>query len=161
MIEHALNSEMLPPGVASKLARKLSWGCSHMFARFGRAMLRSVSSTLHVLPCLSVIAWCERPLFDQKTKRDGALNPELIHALEWWREVMLLQMRVVRKHACLIIVCVPAVLRVCVERCWFCASANRICGSSLPACHCTQTLPTCTPALMHTPCSQSLVFGTL
>ena len=29
-----------------------------------------------------------RPLFDQKSKKNGALSPELIQALEWWHAVL-------------------------------------------------------------------------
>ena len=36
----ALSKEHLGPGAASKLAGKLAWGCSKLFHRFGRAMLR-------------------------------------------------------------------------------------------------------------------------
>ena len=39
-----------------------------MFRKLGRAMLR--------------------PIFDQKTRRDGQLNPELRGALQWWIEVL-------------------------------------------------------------------------
>ena len=57
----------LLPGEASKLAGRLSWACSHLFKRFGRATLRAV--------------------FDQKTRRDGSMAPELRRALLWWCEV--------------------------------------------------------------------------
>ena len=36
----AVEDAILLPGDASKLAGKLSWGCSHLFKRFERAMLR-------------------------------------------------------------------------------------------------------------------------
>ncbi len=68
LIEEALTADCLMPGVASKLAGKLSWGCSFLFWRFGRAMLR--------------------PLFDQKSRRDGCIDPELRRALEWWLRVL-------------------------------------------------------------------------
>lgn len=58
----------LTPGMASKLAGKLSWGGAQLFHRLGRAMLR--------------------PIFDQKTKRNGAVCPELRRALSWWRDVL-------------------------------------------------------------------------
>ena len=67
-IESALRKGILQPGEASKLAGALSWGSSHMFRHMGRAMLR--------------------PLFDQVTRRDGALNPELRQALRWWVMVL-------------------------------------------------------------------------
>ena len=64
----ALDNNRLRPGDASKLAGKLSWGGANMFRKLGRAMLR--------------------PIFDQKTRRDGQLNPELRGALQWWIEVL-------------------------------------------------------------------------
>ena len=39
-IEQTLAVGMLTMGDASKLAGRLSWGCSHMFKRFARAMFR-------------------------------------------------------------------------------------------------------------------------
>ena len=67
-IDNALTSMKLPQGEASKLAGKLSWGCSALFRRFGRAMLR--------------------PVFDQVSRRDGRVDPELKRALEWWKRVL-------------------------------------------------------------------------
>jgi hypothetical protein len=42
-------------GVASKLAGKLSWGCSQLFRRLGRAMLRSSSSKVRVRCCCNCV----------------------------------------------------------------------------------------------------------
>ena len=67
-IGDALGSGKLLSGDASKLAGRLSWGCSHMFRRFGRAMLR--------------------PLFDQRTRRDGAVDCELRRGLVWWQAAL-------------------------------------------------------------------------
>ena len=67
-INAAQAEQRLLPGCASKLAGKLSWGTSKLFRRLGRAMLR--------------------PIFDQKTRRDGEVSPELSRALEWWDEVL-------------------------------------------------------------------------
>ena len=64
VIKNAISTKALEPGCASKLGGQLSWGCSHMFRRFGRAMLR--------------------PVFDQKSRFDGKASPELFRALEWW-----------------------------------------------------------------------------
>ena len=58
----------MEPGEASKLAGKLAWGCAHAFRQFGRANLR--------------------PIFDQVTRRDGALNEELRCALRWWITIL-------------------------------------------------------------------------
>jgi len=58
----------LMPGTASKLAGKLSWGCSVLFRRVGRAMLR--------------------PIFDQQSLRNGLIAPELRRALLWWRRIL-------------------------------------------------------------------------
>jgi hypothetical protein len=55
-------------GVASKLAGKLAWGGSHLFKKLGRAMLR--------------------PIFDQKSKRNGHVSDELLRSLVWWREIL-------------------------------------------------------------------------
>ena len=59
----------LMPGIAGKLAGKLSWGCSLIFRRMGRAMLR--------------------PIFDQKSLRSGNVCFELRRALLWWRRILL------------------------------------------------------------------------
>ena len=67
-LKAAVEDAILLPGDASKLAGKLSWGCSHLFKRFGRAMLR--------------------PLFDQKSRRDGHVSTELRRSLLWWIEVL-------------------------------------------------------------------------
>lgn len=67
-IENALSSKKLAAGAASKLSGKLSWGCTHMFDKIGRAALR--------------------PLFDQTTRRDGAMSAELLESLRWWRAIL-------------------------------------------------------------------------
>ena len=77
IIEEALGKERLPPGLASKLAGKLSWGVSKLFKRLGRAMLR--------------------PLFDQRSRRDGSLSPELRRALGWWLKVLRLGLAELRR----------------------------------------------------------------
>ena len=41
-MQETLRSGQLWPGAAGKLAGKLSWGCSRLFHRFGRAMLRAI-----------------------------------------------------------------------------------------------------------------------
>ena len=71
-IDAALADCRLLPGSASKLAGRLSWGCSQLFHRLGRAMLR--------------------PVFDQKSRRDGDVSPELRRSLHWWRSI--LEMRI-------------------------------------------------------------------
>ena len=70
-IQKARVAQKLLPGPASKLAGRLSWGSTKMFNKFGRALLR--------------------PIFDQKTKRDGCTNPELDAALDWWDEILALE----------------------------------------------------------------------
>ena len=68
-IDDAIASDgRLLPGQASKLAGKLSWGGAQLFHRLGRAMLR--------------------PIFDQKSKRNGRVCPELRRALWWWRAIL-------------------------------------------------------------------------
>ena len=69
VLEQALADGRLSPGDASKLAGRLSWGSSMMFRKLGRAMLR--------------------PIFDQKSRRDGQMSLELRRALEWWKKVLL------------------------------------------------------------------------
>ena len=69
LIEDALAPNgRLFPGLASKLAGKLSWGGAQLFHRLGRAMLR--------------------PIFDQKSKRSGRVCTELRRALLWWRDIL-------------------------------------------------------------------------
>ena len=67
-IARALDREELLPHEADKLSGRLSWACSRMFRRVGRAMLR--------------------PLYDQKTRWDGSMSPELRRSLVWWDEVL-------------------------------------------------------------------------
>ena len=68
LIDDALSRKHLAPGVASKLAGKLTWACGSMFRRLGRATLR--------------------PIFDQTTRRDGNMALELQHSLQWWKKVL-------------------------------------------------------------------------
>ena len=75
-IGDALVASRLAPGDAAKLAGRLSWGCSQMFSRFGRAQLR--------------------PIFDQCSRRDGVLCPDLVRALRWWLDVLALDLTEVR-----------------------------------------------------------------
>ena len=67
-IDQALNAGRLTAGEASKLSGKLSWGCSNMFNRLGRAMLR--------------------PLFDQKRSSRARVGKELARALIWWKAAL-------------------------------------------------------------------------
>ena len=68
VLETASETRLLHRGPATKLAGKLSWGCSQLFKRIGRAMLR--------------------PIFDQKSKRDGRISAELACALSWWKRIL-------------------------------------------------------------------------
>ena len=77
IIDSALAAGKLPQGDASKLAGKLAWGCAQLFHRFGRAMLR--------------------PIFDQKSRRDGHIDSQLRRALQWWRKVLVLDLSEVRE----------------------------------------------------------------
>ena len=72
VLQHVLHSRVFLPGAASKLAGKLSWGGSVLFRRLGRAMLR--------------------PIFDQKTRSDGHVSPDLARALQWWLDVLSLDL---------------------------------------------------------------------
>ena len=67
IINRAQARQKLVPGSASKLAGKLSWGCARLFRKLGRAM--------------------RRPIFDQKTRRDGEMSAELNRAWMWWAEI--------------------------------------------------------------------------
>ena len=67
-IQAALNEHRRLPGAASKLAGRLSWACSRLFHRFGRATLRAI--------------------FDQKSRHSGDLSPELRRCLQWWLDVL-------------------------------------------------------------------------
>ena len=75
-IETALAESRLLPGAASKLAGRLSWACSQLFHRFGRATLRA--------------------LFDQRTLRCGSMSPELRRCLKWWLCVLALDLAELR-----------------------------------------------------------------
>ena len=77
LLEQALDRGKLEPGSASKLAGKLAWGSAHLFHRLGRAMLR--------------------PIFDQKTRRDGMVDAELRRCLQWWQELLRADIAEVRK----------------------------------------------------------------
>jgi len=68
VIKQSLAKRRLVPGAASKMAGRLSWGSSRLFRKLGRAMLR--------------------PIFDQKSKRDGRMSSELERSLCWWKEVL-------------------------------------------------------------------------
>lgn len=68
VIKDAIARKTFDPGCASKLGGQLSWGCTHMFRCFGRAMLR--------------------PVFDQKSRVDGKASPELLRALKWWLDAL-------------------------------------------------------------------------
>ena len=70
-IRDVLRMGKLTPGAASKMAGRLSWAGSHTFRRLGRAMLR--------------------PLYDQKFKYSGTLSKELRRSLEWWLDVLVLE----------------------------------------------------------------------
>ena len=70
-LQKALSEQVLSAGDASKLVGKLSWGASNLFHRLGRAMLR--------------------PLHDQKSRRDGSVDSELGRALQWWLDVLRLE----------------------------------------------------------------------
>eukprot|EP00973_Karenia_brevis_P089916 12400052-Karenia_brevis.AAC.1 len=67
-IESALRKRSLSSGQASKLAGRLMWGASHLFRRLGRAMLRAI--------------------FDQCSRLDGWLSPELEACLIWWLQIL-------------------------------------------------------------------------
>ena len=56
-IKMALDTGILRPGEASKLAGRLQWACQHLFNRLGRAMLRAI--------------------YDQQKCRSGRIAPRL------------------------------------------------------------------------------------
>ena len=63
-IRGALAAGRLEPGAASKLAGALSWACTFLFRRCGRAFIR--------------------PIFAQQHGRGSCIGPVLRWALEWW-----------------------------------------------------------------------------
>ena len=75
-IDAAITTGVLLPGDASKLAGRLSWACSQMFKRFGRALLR--------------------PIHEQATRRNGQIDANLKRALVWWRSVLQLELAELR-----------------------------------------------------------------
>ena len=88
-IEGALVEKRLTPGDASKLAGRLSWGSSHLFRPAGRRWILC-SCVLHL--CMHAVRKLGRamlrPIYDQKTRRDGKASVELQRSLQWWREVL-------------------------------------------------------------------------
>ena len=46
-IKRALETDVLHPGCAQKLAGRLSWAAQHLFRRLGRAMLRPLFRRAH------------------------------------------------------------------------------------------------------------------
>eukprot|EP00959_Pyramimonas_sp_CCMP1952_P250055 5227433-Pyramimonas_sp.AAC.1 len=70
---------MLAPGQVAKLAGGLSWGATHMFHRLGRAMLR--------------------PLFKQSHAYSARCSPDVDAALEWWGDVLRLNLAQTRGFA--------------------------------------------------------------
>ena len=66
----------MDPGEASKMSGRLAWACSHTLNKLGRAMLR--------------------PLYDQSSRRDGAMDAELRRALVWWKTVLGMRIAVLR-----------------------------------------------------------------
>ena len=75
-IDAFLNTGRMDPGEASKMSGRLAWACSHSFNKLGRAMLR--------------------PLYDQSSRRDGAMDTELRRALVWWKTVLGMRIAVLR-----------------------------------------------------------------
>ena len=76
-IDESLSCCRMTPGAASKLAGQLNWASSRMFNRLGRAMLR--------------------PIFDQQRRYAGEVDNELCRALQWWRDVLALDIAEVRQ----------------------------------------------------------------
>ena len=68
VIRHALESEKLEPGAASKLAGALAWASQSLFKRLGRAFLR--------------------PLFAQQHGSCPRVKEPLRIALTWWLEIL-------------------------------------------------------------------------
>ena len=58
----------LRPGCAQKLAGRLQWACQYMFHRLGRAMIR--------------------PIYSQVYSRQSNVGPELKIALQWWCNIL-------------------------------------------------------------------------
>ncbi len=73
----SVSVQMLPHGEASKLSGKLQWSSQSAFRNVGRAMLR--------------------PLIEHKRARKPDIGLELQLALQWWEEVLQLQIRCVRE----------------------------------------------------------------
>ena len=71
-LHDALDSNKLLPGQASKLAGALNWASQHMFKRLGRALIY--------------------PLYRQQRCRSGRLSKSLRMCLQWWLEVLQLEL---------------------------------------------------------------------
>lgn len=76
IIGGALTTLKMSKGLASKLSGKLSWASSRVFNKLGRALLR--------------------PIFLQKSRSDGKVGPELRLALQWWLNVLQLEIAEMR-----------------------------------------------------------------
>ena len=68
VIDSALESGVLRPGCASKLAGRLQWACQYMFHRLGRAMVM--------------------PLYAQCHSKSDSIHADLRIALCWWQQVL-------------------------------------------------------------------------
>ena len=84
-IDHALKTDELQPGEASRLTGRLQWGTQHAFRRLGRAMLRA--------------------LIEHSKQRSSVIGPQLRKALCWWRDAnnrrqWMLQRGLLSKHLC-------------------------------------------------------------
>ena len=72
-IENHLQSMVMTSGQASKLSGQLAWASQCAFRRLGRAFLR--------------------PIIRQINSRSSAIQGDLRLALEWWREVLAMQLK--------------------------------------------------------------------
>ncbi len=89
MIEMALHEDRLAPGMASKLAGKLAWGASNLFRCVLSVVRCGVSWHCSGHPFARKLGRAMlRPIFDQKSRRDGKMSPELRRALVWWLQIL-------------------------------------------------------------------------
>lgn len=90
-IRAALAQGKLAPGEAAKLAGRLAWASSHMFKRLGRALLRPRVRFTHE-PVVAAMRPRPRPIFSHAHRRTSSVGPSLRLALEWWLEILQLDL---------------------------------------------------------------------
>ena len=89
-INGCMEASTLQPGQAAKLASQLQWTCQCTFQRL--ISIRIFNS--HINPFCSRLGRASlRPIIDQSRARSSEIGPALKLSLQWWCEVLSLQLR--------------------------------------------------------------------